>query len=491
MRDVYTVEQCRAADTSAQRFVGEAVLIDRASTAVARRAALILGRVYGARVVVLAGSGHNGADALWAGVKLQQRGARVDVVIAAEPRDEHGALPLAILRMAGARGVGPAELQGCDLVIDGLTGLGFTGSLRMPELARAASAARFVVSVDMPSGVDADTGAVSGAAVRADVTVTFGGLKPGLLVGPGAEYAGQVEVADIGLFAHLGTSNVRVLDAADVAAAIPTPPPESSKYTRGVVGVIAGSDAYTGAAVLCCSGAIATGAGMVRFMSDDAAAAAVRAAWPEVVVSAGADAQNVGAAGKVDAWVVGPGMGTDARARELLLAVLDTDVPVVIDADGLTVAAQHAKALRRRAPTVLTPHVGEFVRLMGDSADDVRADRLGWAGRAADQLGVVVLLKGTTTVVASPGGGAYINPTGTPWLATAGTGDVLSGAIGTLLATGCDASHAAAAGAWLHGLAGRLAADADRASGPIAAGDVARHLPLAIRVARRRPGDED
>ena len=236
----------------------------------------MLGTVYGAQVVVLAGSGHNGADALWAGVKLRERGARVDVVVAGEPKDEHGREPLRRLETAGARRVGADALAGADLVIDGLVGVGFSGELRHADLAEAASGARAVLAVDVPSGVDADTGAVEGAAVQADVTVTFGGLKPGLLLDPGAEYAGVVEVADVGLAAHLIDPVAEVLDADDVDLALLEPPHESSKYSRGVVGVVAGSDRYTGAAVLASGGAVRAGAGMVYVFSAAAAVDVVR-----------------------------------------------------------------------------------------------------------------------------------------------------------------------------------------------------------------------
>jgi hydroxyethylthiazole kinase-like uncharacterized protein yjeF len=458
VRYVASVEEVRAAEAG----LPEAVLIDRASTAVARRAAAMLGRTYGARVLVVAGPGHNGADALWAGWKLLQRGASVSYGLPlGEPRDEHGAEPLRRLRAAGAR----TFWGSYDLAIDGVLGVGARRAAWPAPWSGFMDTAR-VLAVDVPTGVDAATGAVS-AGVRAEVTVTFGALKPGLVVGAGAAYAGIVEVAPIGL--GLGVTDTRVLDAADVAEGAPAA--ETDKYRRGVVGVAAGSAAYPGAAALACRGAQRAGCGYVRLRSDASVADAVRVAYPEVVAGEG----------RVGAWVVGPGLGTDDAALSVLREVLASDVPVVVDADGLTLLAKHPDLLRRNAPTVLTPHTGEFERLTGVPRADAEADRLGVTRRAAADLGAVVLLKGTTTVVAGPDGTAYVDPTGTPWLGTAGTGDVLAGAVAALLSRGEDAAYDTARAAWLHGMAARLAAGTPGAA--ITALDVAERLPDAARIA--------
>ncbi|CAA9293954.1 MAG: NAD(P)H-hydrate epimerase / ADP-dependent (S)-NAD(P)H-hydrate dehydratase, partial [uncultured Corynebacteriales bacterium] len=357
------------------------------------------------------------------------------------------------------------------LVLDGIVGIGGAGGLRPAAAALVREVTGTVVAVDLPSGVDADTGAVAGEAVRAALTVTFGGLKPGLLVGPGAEDAGRVRLVDIGL--DLPEPGLRVLDAADVAALVPVPGPGDDKYTRGVVGVAAGSATYPGAGVLCTGAAVRGGAGMVRYAGT--AAEHVRSRWPEAVVTAGKPSE----AGRVQAWVVGPGMGTDDAAAGLLRDVLAQDVPVLVDADGLTLLAAEPDLVRRRtAPTLLTPHDREFARIAGP----VGADRVGAARRAAADLGVTVLLKGTATVVAEPGGRAYVNPTGTPWLATAGSGDVLSGLGGALLAGGLPAVEAGAVAAYLHGLAGTLAA---HGASTTAAGVLAA-LPAALRAVSPR-----
>jgi hydroxyethylthiazole kinase-like uncharacterized protein yjeF len=260
-----------------------------------------------------------------------------------------------------------------------------------------------------------------------------------------------------------------VLEAADLAALLPLPTARDDKYTRGVVGVIAGSAAYPGAGVLCTGAAVDGGTGMVRYAGT--AADAVRARHPEVVVHEDARPGEL----RVQAWTIGSGIGTDEHAEQLLADVLSTDVPVVVDADGITLLGRHPKLLQgRQAPTVLTPHDREFARIAEGPSDD----RLASARAAAKELGATVLLKGNATVVAAPDGQGWVNRTGTPWLATAGSGDVLSGLIGALLATGIDPPVAAAAGAYVHGMAGQLAA----AGGPPSAADVLRAVRPALRA---------
>ncbi|CAA9317748.1 MAG: NAD(P)H-hydrate epimerase / ADP-dependent (S)-NAD(P)H-hydrate dehydratase, partial [uncultured Frankineae bacterium] len=342
-----------------------------------------------------------------------------------------------------------------DLVVDGLVGIGGRGALRPAAAALAASVADAdVVAVDLPSGVDADTGEVAGAVVRADLTLVFGTCKPGLLVGAGRTAAGRVELVDIGLGPWLPEAPVELLEDRDVVGRLPRGGASSDKYTRGVVGVAAGSQTYPGAAVLAVGSALAAGAGMVRFAGAPHPAEQVRARWPEAVVTEH-EAGDVVSAGRVQAWVVGPGLGTDERAAATVEAVLGQDVPVLVDADALTVCAQHPEWLRRRtAPTLLTPHDREFERF----GSPVTADRIGSARRLAADLGVTVLLKGDATVVTGPDGPARVNGTGSPALATAGSGDVLSGGCGALLAQGLDARDAGSVGAHLHGRAGLRAA---------------------------------
>jgi hydroxyethylthiazole kinase-like uncharacterized protein yjeF len=320
--------------------------------------------------------------------------------------------------------------------------------------------------------------------------VAFGTLKPGLLIDPGAGHAGTVELVDIGLAPHLPDEpDAAAPQRDDIRALLPRPEAESDKYRRGVLGLLAGSDRYTGAALLSAGGAVHGGAGMVRVVTADTPAALVRQAWPETVISVHPDDPDwdlPGSVGRVQAWVAGPGMGTDEGATARLTAVMRTDLPVLVDADGLTILSQHRDLLPRNAPTLITPHAGELARLLGAGTDpaSVEARRLEHARRAAAELGVTVLLKGSTTVIAgSDGGPVLVNPTGSPWLATAGSGDVLSGLAGALLAQGLPPAQAGLAAAYLHGLAGRLAAGPDETgdAAPIGASDLVRALPAAFR----------
>jgi ADP-dependent NAD(P)H-hydrate dehydratase / NAD(P)H-hydrate epimerase len=498
MRNAHAVADVRAAEQALMARLPPGALMQRAAAGLAAVCAGLLPRVYGSRVVVLAGSGDNGGDALYAGARLARRGARVTAVAAGSRVHEQGA---AALRAEGGRVTGPdgpdlpALMNAADLVLDGLLGIGGRGGLREPQasLAALAEAARTghgtqVVAVDLPSGVDADTGEVTGAAVQADVTVTFGTWKTGLLVDPGAGRAGLAHLVDIGLAPHLPAPAAACYGAADVAALLPRPGRESDKYRRGVLGIVAGSDRFTGAASLAVGGALRGGAGMVRLVSAERAAAVVRQQWPEAVITvAGDGGDEIGAAGRVQAWLAGPGMGTDDQARRRLAAVLGTGVPVLVDADGLTLVAQAPELVAaRRATTLLTPHAGELARLMGTDPADVTARRAESARTAAARFGCCVLLKGSTTVIADGDGTVLVNPTGTGWLATAGSGDVLSGLAGALLAQGLDVREAAAAAAYLHGISARYAAGgAGRVPGgeaPIGAADVIGALPDAIRA---------
>ncbi|MEV7088992.1 NAD(P)H-hydrate dehydratase [Streptomyces sp. NPDC093085] len=488
MRTAYSVETVRNAERELMARLPEGALMRRAAAGLAAACAGLLGdllgRVYGARVVLLVGSGDNGGDALYAGARLARRGAGVAAVLLAPDRAHPGGL--AALRAAGGRiAEDPYEmLAAADLVLDGITGIGGHGGLRpdaVPLVRAARGSGAVVVAVDLPSGVEAESGQVESAerAVRADATVTFGAYKPGLLVDPAHTHAGALRLIDIGLGPYLpSVPDLEAPQHADIARLLPVPTAESDKYRRGVIGIVAGSARYPGAAVLAVSGALRGGAGAVRYVGPGSEP--VLARFPETLVHEGPPSD----AGRVQAWVVGPGLGEGSWARSAVAEVLASDVPVLVDADGLRHVTP--EALRpRTAETLLTPHAGEAAALLGIPRAEVEAARLAAVRELSARYGATVLLKGSTTLIATPPKPTpatppppvRVNPTGTPWLATAGSGDVLSGLAGALLATGLPAHDAATAAAYLHGLAARLAAR----GAPVAADDVAAGLGEAWR----------
>lgn len=512
----WSVADVRAAEGVRLGQVPDGALMQRAAAGLAAVCAAVLrdaaGGVGGRRVALLVGAGNNGGDALWAGERLARRGARVDAVLCAAAVHAEG---LAALRAAGGRTVDGADpraagaLAAAHLVIDGLVGLGGSPGLREPADRLVAGLRRsvlrtavadgapaggprrpVVVAVDLPSGVEPDTGATPGSHVVADVTVTFGAAKPCLLLAPASRAAGRVVEVDIGLGPLLpDVAAVERLQTADAADLWPVPSPDDDKYRRGVVGVVAGSAAYTGAAVLAVGGALRAGAGMVRYAGPEHAADQVRARWPEVVVGEG----------RVQAWVLGPGVDPDARdgQRDVVERALTSGDPCVVDAGGLAVVpglvaearTGHGTALGPHV--LLTPHAGEIARLLGDlgpldgpdgSDDpgplraDVEARPAEYAVRAARATGATVLLKGATTLVATPDGRLRSQADAPNWLATAGAGDVLAGIAGTLLAAGLSALDAGSLAALVHG---RSAARAS-GGGPITASDVAQALPATV-----------
>jgi NAD(P)H-hydrate epimerase len=448
MIPVVTPEEMAAIDAAAPEPVE--VLIERAGAQVALAAVRLLGGTYGRRVVVVAGKGNNGADGKAAAARLQRKGVRVVVIEAADA---------------------PATLPACDLVIDAAYGTGFHGSYDAPDADGAP-----VLAVDIPSGVDGLTGEVHGQAWAAVRTVTFAALKPGLVLEPGRSLAGEIAVADIGL--DTGDVAAGVVDLRDVSEWLPRRATDAHKWHAAVL-VVAGSPGMTGAAHLAAAAAQRVGAGMVRVASpgvrDDPARPTEAvgmglpaAGWAEDVLEA---------ATRYQALLIGPGLGTGAptpaAARDVLAG---STLPAVVDGDALSaLGTDVASVLEGRAATVLTPHDGEFERLTGARPG---ADRLAAARQLAATSGVTVLLKGPTTVVAGVDGRLRVITAGDARLATAGTGDVLSGIIAALLAQGLEPLDAAAAGAWLHARAGAL--------GPahgLVAGDLVGLLPLAVTEA--------
>ncbi len=477
MRGYYTSDEVRAAEAELFTRVPDGVPMRRAAYGLARVAAAELrertGGVAGRRVTLLVGSGDNGGDVLWAGAILRRRGVAVRAVLLAPERAHRKGL--AALRKSGGRVV--ADVGDADLVLDGIVGISGRGPLRPDAAALVATVTAPIVSADLPSGVDPDSGAVDGPAITADVTVSFGAYKP--VHALAAAHCGRIELVPIGL--RLGDPQLAALEPGEVGRRWPVPGAHDDKYTQGVVGICAGSATYPGAAVLCTGAAVAGTSGMVRYVGS--AAEQVLAHCPEVVA-----AESVAAAGRVQAWVVGPGAGTDAAALEALTAVLASDLPVLVDADGLTLLAANPELVRgRAAPTLLTPHAGEFARLTGA---DPGSDRLGAVRSFARDWGVTVLLKGRATLVATPDSAVLVNEAGGSWAATAGAGDVLSGLTGALLAAGIEPAIAAAAGARAHSLAANLAATAgpDRTAAPISASPLLAEVRAAIRILRTHVG---
>jgi ADP-dependent NAD(P)H-hydrate dehydratase / NAD(P)H-hydrate epimerase len=448
MLPVLTPDEMAAVDAAATEPVE--VLIGRAGAAVARAALAILGGTYGRRVVVVAGKGNNGNDGREAARRLERRGVRVQVIAAPDV---------------------PPELPASDLVIDAAYGTGFRGEYVAPDPAGAP-----VLAVDIPSGVDGLTGQAGGRPVAAARTVTFAALKPGLLFHPGRALAGEVIVADIGL--DVSGARVGTVEAADVAGWVPARAPDAHKW-RAAVMVAAGSPGMTGAAHLAARAAYRAGVGMVRVATPglESDPALPTEAVGMGVPAAGWDAVVIEQIGRMGALVVGPGLGRGAPAVAAIHHLVGSaPVPVVVDGDGLSaLGAQAAEVIARRdsgASAVLTPHDGEFARLAGGPPGP---DRIAAARGLAEAVGAIVLLKGPTTAVAHPDGRVLLHAAADARLATAGTGDVLSGVIGALLAQSVDPFAAAAAGAWLHA----RAALEGPAQGLIAS-DVVEALPAAL-----------
>ncbi|MGH3836616.1 MAG: NAD(P)H-hydrate dehydratase [Pseudonocardiaceae bacterium] len=486
----WTVARVRAAEGALLTRIPAGTLMRRAAFGLATRAAATLaartGGVSGRHVALLVGAGNNGGDALWAGAYLRRRGVAVTAVLLSPDRAHPQGL--AALRRAGGQ-IADDLPDRAHLVLDGIVGLSGRGGLR-PAAARLVETVRVpIIAVDSPSGVDPDTATADGPAVTASETVTFGARKPVHLLAPWR--CGPVHLVDIGLFPELGEPDLRVLTPAEIGARWPVPGPASDKYSQGVLGIAAGSADYPGAAVLCAGAAVLATSGMVRFAGT--AADAVRGRWPEVVATG-----SVSDAGQVQAWAVGPGLGTGAASRQVLAHVLAAGVPVVADADAITLLARHPELADSRdpdTPLVLTPHDREFERLTGRAPG---TDRVGAARDAAGRFDAVLVLKGNTTIVAAPDGRVLVNPARSSWPATAGSGDVLTGVLGALLATGLEPAVAAAAAVHAQEFAATLAARGDTHGGahsggahsgaPAPASAIQAALSDAIRTLRSVAG---
>jgi ADP-dependent NAD(P)H-hydrate dehydratase / NAD(P)H-hydrate epimerase len=504
MKPILTPDEAATLDRDTQaRGVAAEILMERAGRAVARAARELAGGAYGRRAVVVCGKGNNGGDGLVAARQMARWGVRTTVVLLEDPgalREPAAVNARRLGEVPGIRvrtfhlGVLKRELARADVAVDAIFGTGFRG---MPEDDWAAAIASLnrtgapVVSVDIPSGVNGATGVVDGEAVRAELTVTFGAVKFGAVLMPGAEHAGVVRVVDIGFPGDLLAARAWLTEPSDVGSWLPTRDAETHKRASGVLVVVAGSRGMTGAARLIALAAGRIGTGLVIVAAPEGAIPQIQAGLTEPIflplpetsegtVATEAVAPLLERLGSADALAMGPGLTTnEATVAFVRDTVRRSPVPLVLDADGLNAFTGDGAALQdRQAEAVLTPHVGEFARLTGVKARDLDADRPAHVRALAEQTGAVTLLKGSRTVIAQPGGRLFVNVTGSPALATAGTGDVLTGMIGGLLARGTPPPESAAAAAYLHGLAG-VFAGRDLGEGALA-GDVLERVPEAL-----------
>jgi NAD(P)H-hydrate epimerase len=511
VRPVFTGEEMRRLDERAVRELGipGATLMENAGRGAAEAVLAWLTpakrSARGRRVAIVCGKGGNGGDGFVVARWLTRRGVRCDVLLAARPDEVRGdaAEKLRELRTVGIRpvpitDVSLATLTRADLIVDALLG---TGVRLAPEgvvataIAAINGAGRPVLALDMPSGLPADGGAPPGAVVRADATVTFAGLKRGLVVSPGRELAGRVSVADIGVpAAEVGRGIATfVLEPDDVARHFPRRLRAAHKGTYGHLLVVAGSLGKTGAAALAAESALRSGVGLVTV----ATAASQQPIVAGLVIEAMTAPLEEGARGVIgqrawatlaelaggrDAVALGPGVGLDAEVQDVVRRlVVETRVPMVIDADAVTALTGHLDLLRKAAaPRCLTPHPGEMARVLGMNVADVQRDRVAVARDFATTYRVFVVLKGAASVVARPDGTVVLNPTGNPGMASGGTGDVLTGMVGALLARGLEAGDALTSAVYLHGLAGDVAAEGAGEESLIAR-DVIAALPEAFR----------
>ncbi|MBN2177615.1 MAG: NAD(P)H-hydrate dehydratase [Demequinaceae bacterium] len=494
-----TANQIRAVEDDVLARVGEDPLMDRAADAVAAEARTMLGDRGAARVVLLVGTGNNGGDALLAGARLANDGASVTAVLLGDSAHPRGLEWLRVaggevIQVAGSSANGgvaaaAAAIEAADLVVDGIVGIGASPGLREPSatLVGAIPARTPVLAVDLPSGMDPDGGSVTLPHVHATVTVTFTSPKPCLLLPPAALDAGRIVVASVGIPLPKPLAEApRRLTPEGAAAWWPVPGPGDDKYSRGVVGVVAGSDRYPGAAILACSAAVRVGAGLVRYLGPRRVQDLVLTARPEVVAAeAPAEAD---ALPRVGAWVLGPGVADEPGQEAAIEAALASGLPAVVDAGAIEACVRARVGGGRATPfgrLLLTPHAGELARALAAAgetanAEAVEADPAEAARLLAHLSDATVLLKGAVTLVVSPGGPVWSQADAPPWLATAGAGDVLAGIAGVLLASGLEADEAGALAALVHGRAATLASG----GGPIAALDVADALPATVDALR-------
>lgn len=477
---LYSVAEMTRADNGAQELgIAGGVLMERAGAAMAKE---ILGRYTprrlnqrGSKALALCGGGNNGGDGFVIARELHRAGVEVAVVATKDEYEGDPATNLEILRNIGVGIHGPDDLdrllEGTGLVVDALLGTGFSGEVREKEAAliRQLNIARITtVAVDVPSGVDGSTGEVEGEAVEADLTLCAHAAKIGCVISPGREYAGEVVTVDIGIPPEADMKpSVEWTDESYVRGLIPRTGESAHKYSAGALLVVAGSRGVTGAPVMVVEGAQRTGCGIVFLATPQSSAPDLDLRLTEALVYGTAEdeegqmdsdalEQVLEQAERATAVVVGPGMGTGDGGTELVEGILrEVEAPVLLDADAISNLAGSEALSKREAPTIITPHPGELSRLMESGTKELQAERLRSAREASEEQGCCVLLKGSDTIVVD-GESTAVNSTGNVALATAGTGDVLSGVIGALLSRGMQPYEAARAGAWVHGRAAEL-----------------------------------
>ncbi len=513
MRPIFTAAEMRALDARAIRELG--IPGTRLMDAAGSGAAVLIGRwlapIRGRRVVVVCGKGNNGGDGFVVARRLRTRGAAVQVFLVGSRREVRGDAAEAL---AGWRGrveaidAGPdpgalvRALESADAVVDALLGTGVTGPARGPVAAaidainEAGRRGVPVIALDLPSGLDSDRGLVPGPVVKATRTVTFAGLKRGLLLQPGAALAGHVEVVDIGIPSDEVARGINTwgLDAADVRRYFPPREVDAHKGRFGHLLIVAGSRGKTGAAALAGRSALRAGVGLCTIAAPASQQPIIAALAPEYMTEALPETASGGLAlaarepllelaHRMDAVALGPGLSLDVEAQALARAlVAEVERPLIADADALTALAGHLDLLRRAlGPRALTPHPGEMARMLGVSIEAVQGDRLELTRRFCREHHAALALKGAGTVVGGPDGRVAVNPTGNPGMAKGGSGDVLTGIVGALLARGIEPAAALEAGCYVHGLAGDLAA-ASRGEIAMIAGDIVETLPAALQA---------
>ncbi len=498
---LYSADEMGRADNGAQELgIHSGILMERAGAAMAHAVYEYFGSLADRRVLVVAGGGNNGGDGFVIARELHRAGAKVAVFATKEEYEGDPQVNLETLRNLNVRFIGSDrfedELQGADLVVDALLGTGFKGEVREKEagfIEKINGAAAAVVAVDVPSGVEGSTGEVWGAAVQADLTVCAHAAKLGCVVSPGFEYAGEVAVVDIGIPPEADVEPAATwTDADSLGGTVPRRAETAHKYSAGALLVVAGSAEATGAAVMVARGAQRTGCGIIFVATAESIAPRVDAQLIEVLVS-GMPEDDQGTmtsdaldtileqAQRASAVVLGPGMGVGEESWRIVEGVLkETSVPVLLDADAISNLPGPEALAGRDVPPVITPHPGELGRLLGEGAKEVQARRLHTARQAAEEGRCCVVLKGADTLVIE-GERAAVNSTGGAQLASAGTGDVLSGIIGALLARGMAPYDAARTGVWAHGRASELWLEATGwPAESMIATDLLPHLPRSF-----------